>query len=1575
MHRNAKMKTRNILIILALFLATAAAIKLSIATVGCCTNPNSPSVCYENENLECCPDQSAFPSYYLRNVTDQATCNENFFVPDTNCGNVNLCNLGCCCYSESAASTYGAFCNETFLPLEEGRSCEDTCGIPIPDTNSTCSPTLNLASINMKGEKQIQLFWQSPCDANSYNISKCKGRDCKDFRYLSITHDLNFTDSNETMLWNQYYTYNVTAKINSTYYSETKSIYIGDLECWKKYTNRKFCVHEYVYNEEPIKTYLISKLNYSAIPDQFLKQVIGNYSGNFNSAMYCDDSNRLKSSTIRCSGNQVCTVSANDEARCVDRSECGEIGKPFGMFSSRQTCENTYCFYGKSQGNVDSCYDCSIKMSCYDYKSRDSCQSNNCGLGNCEWRATNDEFGLGVCIDLQKNNCKWCYNNPKGTDGIGSNKAYNDVFDACNQKRAEALSTQTFNCTSIAISCNSTCSQFDREECDQHSPIEMESNNFVVPKEIDECGLNVCKWFGGVEYGAGICKKNADRDPNEDCQNQQCEKDYFPPETSMRQERQNLIINVIDKKTSTGYPTRMDNALTIICFQTENEYPSRCANAAEFDFNTTQSLLSIQELVNIGLIRNGNNIASFYSIDENKNLEVVKTMTIDASAIAPEGMLSITTKDGQTGRPIVANLYVDNRSNFKGISPLSANIRTGNHSFIAVKLGYRDQTGNFEIFSGQITTIETTMTPKPGPVNSGNLSVDAFDSIINTRIMADAYADEAIAGTTPITIALAPGRHNVRIEKQGYRAYSEAFDISSSQNKQIIANLVPLQGPTGTGNLSIITTDAISGSIIGAELKIDDSGPIHITPVTVTGLTPGIHRYNISKQGYYDVNGTAIINPSEKQIIRAIMVPISSPTVLQINLVNPKLMATELPTYDFIISTNKPATCKEDISNKAYESMQTLFYTEGNIVHMISRFPIVNMPVYVKCKDFEGNVKGQAYTIQLIQGQPSLSIYANPSTIMEMPILSNLSAESDQEVVCRRASSQTVYEQMTEFEGNDENSISSYKRLQVQLLSQELSDETTNTIFVQCKNKAGKLSEQRSTTIRVDTSSEPGVELEYLRYSSKKNIQIKATTNRDANCIYANNSEYSQNSSFGPKGTLHLKGIPLASAGRYKYYVKCKFNNNAEKEATAEFIIDDTPPSKPFVDGEATASLSTIMGYWNSTDNESGIKIYQYAVFEKSTNRQILSWINTTDEQETIRNLNLTKGSSYYIKAMALNRADLWSLNGISSEITFQQGGSDHCRNKAKDAGETGIDCGGKECNKCKGGEGCGTGSDCESGLCINKTCTFPSCKDGTKNQNETDADCGGQNCKKCENSLSCIINSDCISSSCVNLKCSASWDSCSNGKLDQQTESDIDCGKACTNKGKKCDTGKFCELDGDCKSSKCISSKCAAENDVDGDGILDGIDNCPNTFNPDQSDADDDGTGDACEESKPPAPKTENQLLKLLIWLFGIVFFIGILVLVYIILQKKKTQKQFKKDEKEQDRPKFQPQQIRIKPEVEQAIMRKREKELANKRKEALKSFEQGNDEMPPEIGKKQEETDVFSKLKKKTGELKSKK
>ena len=187
------------------------------------------------------------------------------------------------------------------------------------------------------------------------------------------------------------------------------------------------------------------------------------------------------------------------------------------------------------------------------------------------------------------------------------------------------------------------------------------------------------------------------------------------------------------------------------------------------------------------------------------------------------------------------------------------------------------------------------------------------------------------------------------------------------------------------------------------------------------------------------------------------------------------------------------------------------------------------------------------------------------------------------------------------------------------------------------------------------------------------------------------------------------------------------------------------------------------------------------------------------------------------------------------------------CSDNQINGDETDVDCGGS-CDLCKDGQRCDQDSDCKSQFCSEaQTCeqkdgtpsptgcandlecgedlrcdngSCISCFDNKKNGDETDTDCGGIICSQCGIDKTCKADSDCASNKCGSSgTCEAPAappvpDTCSNGQKDAG-ESDVDCGGSCP----QCGSDKYCTVDDDCKSWKCIATSGSADKVCAGDG------------------------------------------------------------------------------------------------------------------------------------------------------------
>ena len=130
------------------------------------------------------------------------------------------------------------------------------------------------------------------------------------------------------------------------------------------------------------------------------------------------------------------------------------------------------------------------------------------------------------------------------------------------------------------------------------------------------------------------------------------------------------------------------------------------------------------------------------------------------------------------------------------------------------------------------------------------------------------------------------------------------------------------------------------------------------------------------------------------------------------------------------------------------------------------------------------------------------------------------------------------------------------------------------------------------------------------------------------------------------------------------YYISVKAGNGAglwsEVGSSDGIVCDNTPPTTPVVsdDGDHTTANAQLHVTWTSSDNDSGIAEYQYAVGTSPGAADAVGWESAgTAIEITHTGLSLTPGTAYYISVEAKNGAGLWSEVGSADGIVLRTTG------------------------------------------------------------------------------------------------------------------------------------------------------------------------------------------------------------------------------------------------------------------------------------------------------------------------------
>jgi hypothetical protein len=243
------------------------------------------------------------------------------------------------------------------------------------------------------------------------------------------------------------------------------------------------------------------------------------------------------------------------------------------------------------------------------------------------------------------------------------------------------------------------------------------------------------------------------------------------------------------------------------------------------------------------------------------------------------GIIEINTKCSDVSfQSCLSELHIENK--FIGYTPIQVFLPTGAHNYKLVKPGY----------------IQPPPPPAPLTVGIANiqygskfvLDINLINSAIAGGLSINSSPDGAqifIDGkdqkmTTPTIISgLIPGDHKYKMTLPGYTDMEGTFTMVLGQSTAVYATFAQFKD---FGTLYIYPTPFLYGRIIpyilqGAKIYIDNTDTGKLMPLSITGLTKGVHTFRIERDGTVDRDGIFIINGEDTLLIS--VYPILKPKI------------------------------------------------------------------------------------------------------------------------------------------------------------------------------------------------------------------------------------------------------------------------------------------------------------------------------------------------------------------------------------------------------------------------------------------------------------------------------------------------------------------------------------------------------------------------------------------------------------------------------------------------------------------------------------------------------------------------
>jgi PKD repeat protein len=220
--------------------------------------------------------------------------------------------------------------------------------------------------------------------------------------------------------------------------------------------------------------------------------------------------------------------------------------------------------------------------------------------------------------------------------------------------------------------------------------------------------------------------------------------------------------------------------------------------------------------------------------------------------------------------PPGAMVFIDNVA--KGITPvILTDTAIGTHQLLLSKSGFDDYTRSVLIEPSTPVTIGATLSKSlpestiPPISSSGSIAITSFPA------GAMVFVDGTTRGTTPVILPEIPtGNHLVVLSFKGYDDWNHTISVGSGQMAAINVELEATKEITGS--LAVITDPP------GADVSIDGNFK-GVSPITIQGLSSGVHTVLLTLQDYSDNSTTITVTAGQTKKYTAGLQKVFKPSV------------------------------------------------------------------------------------------------------------------------------------------------------------------------------------------------------------------------------------------------------------------------------------------------------------------------------------------------------------------------------------------------------------------------------------------------------------------------------------------------------------------------------------------------------------------------------------------------------------------------------------------------------------------------------------------------------------------------